>query len=191
MDNLNKEILMYITYVSCSYGLNMRNLCYPGMSNTYKHTQRLYSDNTWVTASLKCLISPASNHTKLVRRGDNPKKKILMYIPYVPCSDRLSEMFTCKFEKGPELGVWPDDRSDVSTPSRVKSTIKRQYWSPSGRNPSSGIGPPSEGIPTVELSSRSLPSRNFAPISGAVNLVKTWRRGVTHSQIGCVYSEWG
>ena len=27
----------------------------------------------------------ASNHTKLVRQGDNPNKKIIMYISYVLC----------------------------------------------------------------------------------------------------------
>jgi len=30
-------------------------------------------------------VHSVSNHTKLVRRGDNPNKKTFMYISYVSC----------------------------------------------------------------------------------------------------------
>ena len=41
---------------------------------------------------------------KLVRREDNPNKKILMYIPYVLRSYRLFGGFFCKFERDSEVG---------------------------------------------------------------------------------------
>ena len=73
-DNPNKKTLINIPYVSCSYKLNIHNPCYPRMSNTNKHTQKMCSDNIQGNcASPEGLISPASNHTKLVHRWDNPK----------------------------------------------------------------------------------------------------------------------
>jgi len=55
----------------------------------------------------ECLISSASNHTKLVRRENNPYKKAFMYIPYVSCNYKLSGMLTCKFERVLKWGCDP------------------------------------------------------------------------------------
>jgi len=37
-------------------------------------------------AFLVCLMSPTSNHMKIVRRGDIPNKETLMYILYISCN---------------------------------------------------------------------------------------------------------
>jgi len=50
-------------------------------------------------------MSTASNHTKLVCRGDNLNNKTIMYIPYVSSNYRLSRMFS--YKKGPEVGYNP------------------------------------------------------------------------------------
>ena len=99
-------------------------------------------------------MSTASNDTKLVRRGDNPHKKTLMYMLYISCNYRLSGMFTCKKKKEPEVRMWPSDRLDLPTLRkgriRNKVTIRTSEWGdpnigvrpPSGRNPSNRVGFP-------------------------------------------------
>jgi len=135
-------------------------------------------------ASPICLISPASNHTKLVHRGNNPNKKTLIYMPYVSCNFRLSGMLTCKLERC-------IDRLDASTLS--------------GENPISEVairncewGIPQQRSWAFEWGKSQHWSRirscfwvRKIPISRAVTLVGTWNGGTTHQQIRCVYSESG
>jgi len=91
-------------------------------------------------------MSTASNHTKLVWRGDNLNNKTLMYIPYVSSNYRLSGMFT--FKKGPEVGYNPTTDWIRLLWAGVRPTTK--WWSrpPSGVNPNSRVRLPSERNPS-------------------------------------------
>ena len=117
-------------------------------------------------------ICSVSNHMKLVRRGDNPNKEALMYIPYISCIHSLSKTLTYKLERGLSgyhlLTYWMCWLRVRKSHQRSGDLDLRV-----GEIPAAELGLWVGKIPLVKSSSQLfLSGKN--PISGAVTSIGIW-----------------
>ena len=153
---------MYIPYVPCSYRLNIHNPCYPGMSNTYKHTQRLCLDNTRVTCLSKIVwflqhLTTRNWYIEGIIQTRKPTCIYQMFRAFIGSRNVYRQIW-----KRAWSGVWPSDRLDALCWARVRPTtvtIQTPEWGESQQQSWASKW----GIPAVVAGSRLLPSESFAP----------------------------
>ena len=188
-NNSKKETLMYIPHVSCNCRLRMYNHVISGWEVHEAFTKLVFGLYLCDCAFLVYLMSSASNHMKLVRRGDNLKKKLSCICHMSHAIKGSPERLPANWKKIWSGGVthqqigcvyaeWEKSQQRSSDPDHRMEKI-----------PAAELGLRVREIPLADSGSQLLPSGKN-PSSRVVTSVRTWSGGITYRQMGCVYSEW-